>query len=95
MQGHNKSPRDPVCGQLVGQIDRRFQSEYADITYQFCSPACMDRFLETPDIFTANPGLGQVAQDDRALRDDAHIGEVDKRRQVRLDSSVPAADPGG
>jgi YHS domain-containing protein len=95
MQGDNSSPRDPVCGQTVAQSGRPLQSEYADVTYQFCSRTCMDRFLEQPDIFTNQPGLGRVAQDDRALRDDEHIGEVDKGRQVRLDGSAPAADPGG
>ena len=88
------SNRDPVCGQLITAAGDQFQSEYADVVYRFCSRDCMDRFEEQPDIFTVKPGLGQQAEHDRAQRADDQQGEVQPRQPVRLDSNLPAADPG-
>lgn len=76
MRNDLRSALDPVCGREVDREDPRLQSEYADVVYQFCSQQCMDRFIEQPDIFTADPGRGRVAENDRALRDDAHEGDL-------------------
>src|SRR5579884_641730 len=66
--------RDPVCGRELGSSPSPYRTEYADVTYQFCSSSCLQRFVEQPDIFTAQPGRGQVAERDRALRPETHTG---------------------
>jgi hypothetical protein len=55
----------------------------------------MDRFTEQPDIFTAEPGLGRAVVNDRALRDDAHEGELAPEAAAVVSTAAPAADPGG
>lgn len=86
--------RDPVCGKPVEQGNEQLRSEYADAEYRFCSQTCMDRFTEEPDIYTTRAGLGQVAERDRAQRPDDHVGELKPDQKVRLDTSLPAPDPG-
>ena len=73
------------------------RTEYADVEYTFCSQACMDRFTEDADIYTNKAGLGQLEDRDRALRNDAHKGELTAAQKVGLDTSAspPAPDPGG
>ena len=39
--------RDPVCGMAVGE-DAVARLRFEDVTYPFCSPACLRRFLEDP-----------------------------------------------
>ncbi len=39
--------RDPVCGMAVGD-NAVAHLRYDDITYSFCSPACLRKFLEDP-----------------------------------------------
>ena len=39
--------RDPVCGMAVGD-DPAARLRYRDVTYAFCSPACLRLFLEDP-----------------------------------------------
>lgn len=94
MQGYDVATRDPVCGQLVQQPDERLVSEYADVLYHFCSQKCLQRFLEQPDIFTAQPGKGAVAEDDRALRDDDREGQLAPDAAAVVPHTPPAADPG-
>ena len=89
-----RSPVDPVCGMAVPGTDPGLQTEYADVTYHFCSRGCMDRFHEQPDIFTAQPGKGRVANDDRALRDDEHEGALAPGTPARLSNPAPDAGPG-
>ena len=92
MQRYEVTVVDPVCGRPV-QNDQ-LQAEYADVMYRFCSQACLDRFNEQPDIFTAQPGRGNVADHDRALRDDAHAGELAPDAAAVVPHQPPAADPG-
>ena len=96
MQQYEIRDRDAVCGRQVTQIDPKLQTEYADVIYRFCSQECMDRFIEQPDIFTAEAGRGTVASRDRALRDDDLVGgEVRPEATAALPHEPPAADPGG
>ena len=88
-------PHDPVCGRPVERRDTRLQSEYADVIYQFCSQTCLDRFIEQPDIFTAQPGRGLVAERDRALRGEEHEGELKPDAAAVVPSAPPVPDPGG
>lgn len=46
--------RDPVCGMTVG-ADAVARLRYDDVTYAFCSPACLRRFLEDPSRHTTVP----------------------------------------
>ena len=95
MQGYDVARLDPVCGREVKQANPRLESEYADVLYRFCSQQCLDRFTEQPDIFTAQPGRGLVAGDDRALRDDDHEGQLAPDAAAVVPVDPPAADPGG
>jgi YHS domain-containing protein len=94
VQEQHMANRDPVCGTLVEQTNGRLRSEYADVEYTFCSQTCMDRFNEQPDIYTSQPGLGNVAERDRAQRDDDHLGELKPGQRVGRNTSPPAPDPG-
>ena len=94
MQAYDIATRDPVCGQQIATPDPALQSEYADVLYRFCSQQCRDRFIEQPDIFTAQPGKGNVATDDRALRDDDHEGQLSPDAQAVVPHEPPAPDPG-
>src|SRR6185437_3656133 len=62
MQEYDTPNRDPVCGTQIDHVDPKLRTEYADVLYSFCSQRCMQRFLEQPDIFTAEPGRGNVAE---------------------------------
>ena len=94
MQKYERPSRDPVCGRQVDQTDPRLRTEYADVLYSFCSRECMQRFIEQPDIFTATPGKGNVAEDDRALRDDDREGQLAPDAAAVVPHTAPAADPG-
>jgi YHS domain-containing protein len=87
--------RDPVCGRSLAQVDSQLQTEYADVVYHFCSQECLERFVEQPDIFTAQPGRGRVASRDRALRGEEHEGELEPGAAARVPTTPPVADPGG
>jgi YHS domain-containing protein len=95
MQRYDVATQDPVCGKPVEQQLPELRTEYADIIYYFCSRQCLDRFIEQPDIFTAQPGKGNVAEDDRALRNDDHEGQLAPDAAARVPHEPPAADPGG
>lgn len=44
--------RDPVCGMAVG--DTAVASlRYGDVTYAFCTPTCLRKFLEEPERYTS------------------------------------------
>jgi YHS domain-containing protein len=54
---------DPVCGMDVkGRTKERH--EYAGTTYVFCSADCKRRFVEEPDMYTGDPGMGRAANRD-------------------------------
>ena len=94
MQGYDVATQDPVCGKTVEHQQVELRAEYADVMYRFCSRQCMDRFLEQPDIFTATPGKGNVAEDDRALRDDDREGQLSPDAAAVVPHTPPPADPG-
>ena len=85
---------DPVCGRTLESDSDGLSTEYADVTYAYCSQECMTRFTEQPDIFTAQPGRGQVADNDRALRDDADKGQLIPGQPARLTNSPPTPGAG-
>jgi len=95
MQRYELAARDPVCGRAIQQADEQLQTEYADVLYHFCSAQCLQRFLEQSDIFTAEAGKGNVAEDDRALRDDELEGQLAPDAAAVVPHTPPAADPGG
>ena len=55
---------DPVCGQQVNARTSKEKVEYAGETYYFDKPECKRRFVEEPDMFTGDPGMGQRANRD-------------------------------
>ena len=95
MQRYEVATRDPVCGKTIEHQVADLRTEYADVMYSFCSGQCMERFLEQPDIFTATPGKGNVAEDDRALRDDDREGQLAPDAAASVPHEPPAPDPGG
>src|SRR3989304_9408744 len=42
---------DPVCGMLVEEKKRAAQNRYEGVDYYFCSRACQERFLASPEAF--------------------------------------------
>ena len=58
---------DPVCGQRVRERGNQQRAEYAGQRYFFCSSECLQRFDAQPDLFTAGPAEGRIAQRDRGL----------------------------
>jgi YHS domain-containing protein len=58
---------DAVCGQRVRQRGNRYCVEYAGQPYYFCSQECLERFDAQPDLFTAGPGEGKLANRDRGV----------------------------
>lgn len=40
--------KDPICGMDVDQSNPKFQSEYKNKTYIFCSNYCKKKFDENP-----------------------------------------------
>jgi len=42
---------DPVCGMTVDPTKARGSSQYQGVTYYFCSPGCMHRFVSYPEKF--------------------------------------------
>jgi YHS domain-containing protein len=96
MQEYERRSRDPVCGRQVDVANPQLRTEYADVLYSFCSQQCMTRFLEQPDIFTAEPGRGNVAERDRGQRNDDLVGgELRPEAAAVVPTTPPAADPGG
>jgi YHS domain-containing protein len=86
--------RDPVCGRELQGSDPRLRSQYADVTYEFCSQECRARFDEQPDIFTAQPGRGEAAERDRAQRQDDDRSELAPGQPARLSNSPPTPGAG-
>lgn len=58
---------DPVCGERVRERGNRQRVEYAGQRYYFCSPECLERFDAQPDLFTAGPAEGKLANRDRGV----------------------------
>jgi Cu+-exporting ATPase len=55
--------RDPVCGMEVQEASTE-RLEYVGTGYVFCGADCKNRFLEEPDMYTGDPGMGKVADRD-------------------------------
>ena len=49
--------KDPVCGMTVDSSKARGSSQYQGVTYYFCSPGCMHRFVSEPARFITDPDL--------------------------------------
>ncbi|HEX2914565.1 MAG TPA: YHS domain-containing protein [Chloroflexia bacterium] len=45
---------DPVCRMTVETGDAKYQSEYQNHTYYFCSPGCKREFDKSPDNYTGH-----------------------------------------
>ena len=58
---------DAVCGKRVRER-RQLMVEYAGERYYFCSLECLNRFDASPDLFTVQPGEGNLTNRDRYLR---------------------------
>src|SRR5450755_2956020 len=46
--------RDPVCGMSVDPAKARGNAQYLGVSYCFCSPGCMHRFVSDPAKFVAD-----------------------------------------
>lgn len=55
---------DPVCGVEVEEGSTGERHEYAGTTYVFHNADCKQRFVEEPDLYTGDPGMGTVANRD-------------------------------
>ena len=44
---------DPVCGMRIDPDDAAAEVEHAGTIYSFCSVACRDVFVATPDRFVS------------------------------------------
>lgn len=53
--------QDPVCRMQV--LAASFETEYAGMTYAFCSTQCRDRFLANPHLYLGFPGRKAPAQE--------------------------------
>ncbi len=71
--------QDPVCHMQVPAAS--FSTEYAGLTYAFCSKQCQDRFLENPHLYIGFPGHKAPAQEGV---------EVVKCRKIYLDDPLDA-----
>ena len=45
--------RDPVCGMKIRETKAAAMTEYEDEMYYFCSPSCLQTFLERPTKYVA------------------------------------------
>jgi YHS domain-containing protein len=85
---------DPVCGMNVRQRGNKQSVEYADQTYFFCSSGCLERFDAQPDLFTAGPGEGKLADRDRGVLP-GHGAKVPRpSAQAKLEQPPSDAGPG-
>ena len=48
--------KDPVCGMLVDPAKARGNAQHMGVSYCFCSPACMHRFVLDPAKYVINGG---------------------------------------
>src|SRR5450759_4718745 len=47
--------KDPVCGMLVDPAKARGNAQHLGISYCFCSPGCMHRFVSDPTKYITDP----------------------------------------
>ncbi|HEY3433249.1 MAG TPA: YHS domain-containing protein [Rhodocyclaceae bacterium] len=67
---------DPVCGMDVEVAQSSHSTTYKGLVFHFCSPQCLERFSETPTLYTS----GQRTAD---------IQPMLKRRKLRLAGGTP------
>src|SRR5450631_1288193 len=46
--------KDPVCGMSVDPAKARGNAQYQGVSYCFCSPGCMHRFVSDPTKFVVD-----------------------------------------
>lgn len=85
---------DPVCGARVTERGNGQSVEYADQRYYFCSPACLQRFDAQPDLFTAGPAEGKLADRDRGVLPGAGASMPTQGSHAKLESADSDAGPG-
>ncbi len=56
------SVKDPVCGMSVDPSKARGSAQHHGVTYYFCSPGCMHRFVSDPTKFIADALLPPSAE---------------------------------
>ena len=74
---------DPVCHMQVPATS--FATEYAGISYAFCSAQCQERFQTNPHLYVGLPGHKAPAQQGR---------QVIKRRRFVLSAPLDATQAG-
>jgi YHS domain-containing protein len=52
--GRHNMAMDPVCNMEVDELDTKFNSQYGNQTYYFCSEECKDTFDNKPEQFAAS-----------------------------------------
>ena len=85
---------DPVCGVQVKERGNRERVEYAGQTYFFCSSGCLERFEAQPDLFTAGPGEGKLADRDRGVLPGHGARIPGPPAQAKLEQAPVDAGPG-
>ena len=85
---------DPVCGMQVKQRGNKQSVEYAGQTYHFCSNDCLERFDAQPDLFTAGPGEGKLADRDRGVLP-GHGAQIPRPGpRAKIEQAASDAGPG-
>lgn len=85
---------DPVCGRQVKERGNRERVEYAGQAYIFCSRDCLERFDAQPDLFTAGPGEGNLANRDRGVLPGHGAQNPRPNPQAKIEPASSDAGPG-
>lgn len=85
---------DPVCGMNVRERGNKLRAEYAGTNYFFCSQGCLERFDAQPDLFTAGPGEGNLANRDRGVLPGHGADMPDAPPQAKIEQAPVDAGPG-
>ena len=51
---------DPVCGMPVKNSDSRYATQLGSTTYHFCSAQCLERFTDSPALYTGARRLSDI-----------------------------------
>lgn len=60
MTRRSKTSRDPVCGMVVTAASSSYSTIWRGLEFHFCSAQCQERFVATPEIYTAPGGIRTV-----------------------------------
>ena len=85
---------DPVCGARVRERGNQQKVEYAGQSYYFCSPDCLERFDAQPDLFTAGPAEGKLANRDRGVLPGHGASNPRPSSQAKIEQAPVDAGPG-